>query len=549
MILNKIDPNSFEFAQLDEQDRVDIDKFINDIQLLQHPDLYLENQQAGFVDSLKALNENLDLKQEYSIVMPCNLQQLENVLSMDGMLQDQRMILVYGLSHATALFCKKDQEQQIKLYHFDANNFPISGVTGFDNTKELATSIFASHKATFLYQDQNILQQITKLSRESSSQLAFELAKKYQAEQQQKNIHVVTLKIFSFAAKPEFNYPDQERVMSEMQKTIDVLDDKDKKMCITQAIGDAIQTSSYESLEFLLKHYGRFLEARYVDFVAAVGDVKSLNIVLTHLQEKKRFSDMDQCTAKAFIGACEKNRINVANFILDFLQDKEKGHKSIVTFMSHLGKGISGDGCISSFNYVINNLLNYGHFDIIDKLLMLGLKHDKDELLGCTCRNNPNWFKYLMHFNFYCSHNVTALIEKYALPDFLNDLKKINFLQTLDKKTRYFLLKYIQSFGDEMFSSWDEDVKIKITKLNEHIISGDKENILLDLAHDFGVKEKLITNTTIDEFFREVETVRETGQKPLWLEQHKPLLDQNQPQEIKTQLDIPKLQPDDEAFM
>lgn len=80
-------------------------------------------------------------------------------------------------------------------------------------------------------------------------------------------------------------------------------------------------------------------------------------------------------------------------------------------------------------------------------MLIFSLNHNTNLEIGYGFYKEPNAFKYSMHFNFYCNHDVDVLKQLIqngqeqfhgSILRLDNWIDNIKFLNTLDVKTRFF---------------------------------------------------------------------------------------------------------------
>jgi hypothetical protein len=153
---------------------------------------------------------------------------------------------------------------------------------------------------------------------------------------------------------------------------------------------------------------------------------------------------------------------------------------------------------------ILSKAFNKGHFAALDKLFVYALNSLTKINLYLDSLFSPNFFKYLMHFNLYYSQDLSFLkTEAINNSILLGYIKKINFLNSLDEKTRYFMLKYIQAFDNKILEPWDEQLKEKIIILNQAIVSN-KPDYILSSAATLGVVLNVIK---IAEFIKEAEKI------------------------------------------
>jgi len=82
-------------------------------------------------------------------------------------------------------------------------------------------------------------------------------------------------------------------------------------------------------------------------------------------------------------------------------------------------------------------------------------------------------------------------------------LKTIDALNAADKKTRYFVFKYYQSFNIWL-SLWGDNTLIKvISPINQAILDNNADSILNILMSDLKIKPSVITKQDIELFLED----------------------------------------------
>lgn len=79
-------------------------------------------------------------------------------------------------------------------------------------------------------------------------------------------------------------------------------------------------------------------------------------------------------------------------------------------------------------------------------------------------------------------------------------LKTIDALNTADKKTRYFVFKYYQSFNIWLSFSYDNILIKVISLINQAILDNNADSILSILVSDLQIKPGVITKQDIELF-------------------------------------------------
>lgn len=514
LIMGKITEENFNISQLDAEERKKIDAFINAIELLQSPFQYIQTTQSDLARSFKALDKNLDLKQEYVITTFCSPgQQLTNLLAKPGLFQDQRMILVSGGEHATAIYCKEDDKKKMQLYCFDPNRLTLKDEAfSTDNMKQVGERIASEHEDTYLSRladnellvNQKLKEEIDQLEKqhiekqnkshsllrqaiENNDGLAQQKIMKEMKDnpnnaQILKNAHqvrVISLKIFSFAPEPKEKYPEQsELIPKEFPSSYS---GELKQKIIMSVLQRAATAADYKSLAYFLPLSKHPPTEQCVTSIARTGDIASMQVLLEHINKHNQTSAY-AFAAAALPRAFECNHVELTNFILSYLH-KYNSEKYEFNFKNYKLTYNDLFSNLKDINLLIEAVKN-GNFEILDKVLIFSITHKTNVEIWDEFYTEPNSFKYLLHFNVYCNHETGALKQLFPNknnPNLNNWFENIKFLNALDIRTRYFLLTYIQSFKREITQpqeKWNEELQQQIKQLDHAVIGNNLKQIL-----------------------------------------------------------------------
>lgn len=561
-LLLSINEDNFDFSRILKKDKEDIDKLVNYIVLLQKPREYMGTSQGDLVASIKALSERQDLKQEYAVTSFYNIDQLTELLSAPYMLQNQRMMLIHSEKHATALFVTKNKEQGVQIHYFDPN----SGEEVFDGNdmNKLAQAIFKMATGTGAYYKCEDPELITKSKQ--ANQAAVEAFKNngsksdiyrtllseasvYSSAIAKRHMCVVSLKIFSFADEPELNYQEPGTVITEIQESTKFASIAQQAKVVGVAIELASSAADSKSLTCLLKQSEEKPGLKCMESIAKTGDIESAKVMLDFLQKRYGNNVACQYIGAAFSAAFKYDHVELVRFILEKLQryNKEEGVKFNL-FADKLWYIVDYDnGSLRNFT-LLEDALRKGHFDILDVFFTYCLKSGSEINIEINDLDTPNFFKYLLHFDLYCSQNMSFLKSNKLIESNLSLIfKKIDFLNTLDKQTRYFFLKYIQSFDDEIMQSWDRALEEKIKKFDQVITNGNTDIILKEaislgfkLKSNNAVLEKTISeNADIKKGIKEfIEEAKNIPDKKIWYKQQ-PVVEVIPDKEVNEQITQP----------